>query len=172
LDKTFPTNDCSMCIISPKLVECGRHLNIQIHTLSEVKSIAGAPGNFTVSVEKDALHRSQQMHRLRDLYRVCPVRVSDEFNLGLSEGKAVYRSIPGHSRHLRHQESDRARASGLSGQSQRQATCSSSRAQVSRGPALIMDRLPLRAPSAASVPIPVRPTAAARKWMSPSPSAT
>ena len=37
LDKTFPTNDCSMCIISPKLVECGRHLNIEILTLSEVK---------------------------------------------------------------------------------------------------------------------------------------
>ena len=34
LDKTFPTNDCAMCIISPKLVECGRHLNIQLHTLS------------------------------------------------------------------------------------------------------------------------------------------
>ena len=52
LDKTFPTNDCSMCIISPKLVECGRHLNIEIHTLSEVKAIAGEPGNFTVTVEK------------------------------------------------------------------------------------------------------------------------
>ena len=53
LDKTFPTNDCSMCIISPKLVECGRHLNIQIHTLSEVKAIAGEPGNFTVTVEQE-----------------------------------------------------------------------------------------------------------------------
>ena len=37
LDKTFPTNDCSMCIISPKLVECGRHLNIELLTLTELE---------------------------------------------------------------------------------------------------------------------------------------
>jgi len=46
LDKTFPTNDCSMCIMSPKLVECGRHLNIEILTLSEIESITGEEGNF------------------------------------------------------------------------------------------------------------------------------
>ncbi|MFI5332168.1 MAG: FAD-dependent oxidoreductase, partial [Desulfobaccales bacterium] len=54
LDKTFPTNDCSMCIISPKLVEAGRHLNIEILPLSEVTSIAGEAGNFKVTVEKQA----------------------------------------------------------------------------------------------------------------------
>src|SRR5512136_2922077 len=54
LDKTFPTNDCSMCIISPKLVECGRHLNIQIMPLSEVTAISGEAGNFKVTVEKQA----------------------------------------------------------------------------------------------------------------------
>src|SRR5574340_630343 len=48
LDKTFPTNDCSMCIISPKLVECGRHLNINIHPLTEVQNVSGEPGNLTV----------------------------------------------------------------------------------------------------------------------------
>ncbi len=46
LDKTFPTNDCSMCIISPKLVECGRHLNIEILTLSEVNAISGRAGQL------------------------------------------------------------------------------------------------------------------------------
>ena len=66
LDKTFPTNDCSMCIISPKLVECGRHLNIQIHTLSEVKSIEWGAGEFYGQRgERTPLHRPQQMHRLR-----------------------------------------------------------------------------------------------------------
>src|SRR5512143_1743997 len=45
LDKTFPTNDCSMCIISPKLVECGRHLNIEIHPLTEVAGLRGEPAN-------------------------------------------------------------------------------------------------------------------------------
>ena len=52
LDKTFPTNDCSMCIISPKLVEVGRHLNVEIHTLSEVTGITGGPGNFAVTLEQ------------------------------------------------------------------------------------------------------------------------
>ena len=50
LDKTFPTNDCSMCILSPKLVECGRHLNIKLLTLSEVADVSGTQGNFQVRV--------------------------------------------------------------------------------------------------------------------------
>src|SRR5208282_6714524 len=48
LDKTFPTGDCAMCMISPKMVEVGRHLNIDIHTLAEVTSVSGQSGNFTV----------------------------------------------------------------------------------------------------------------------------
>ncbi|MCG2772044.1 MAG: FAD-dependent oxidoreductase, partial [Desulfobacterales bacterium] len=52
LDKTFPTNDCSMCIISPKLVECGRHLNIEIHTLTDVVAIDGEAGNLSVTLKK------------------------------------------------------------------------------------------------------------------------
>jgi len=44
LDKTFPTNDCSMCILSPKLVECGRHLNIELLTYSDLEKLEGAPG--------------------------------------------------------------------------------------------------------------------------------
>ena len=95
LDKTFPTNDCSMCIISPKLVECGRHLNIQIHTLSEVKAISGEPGNFTVSVEQEPRYIDpSKCTGCGSCAEVCPVRVPDEFNLGLSEGKAVYRLYP------------------------------------------------------------------------------
>jgi len=50
LDKTFPTNDCAMCIMSPKLVEVGRHLNIELLTTSEVAGITGEPGNFSVTV--------------------------------------------------------------------------------------------------------------------------
>jgi NADH:ubiquinone oxidoreductase subunit E/NAD-dependent dihydropyrimidine dehydrogenase PreA subunit len=52
LDKTFPTNDCAMCIISPKLVECGKHLNIEIITNAEVEDIIGEAGNFIVAVKK------------------------------------------------------------------------------------------------------------------------
>ena len=50
LDKTFPTNDCAMCIMSPKLVECSRHLNIEIITWADVESVEGEPGNFKVNL--------------------------------------------------------------------------------------------------------------------------
>ena len=52
LDKTFPTNDCAMCVISPKLVECGRHLNIDMMTNSELVKLEGEAGNFKATVFK------------------------------------------------------------------------------------------------------------------------
>ena len=54
LDKTFPTNDCSMCIVSPKLVEVGRHKNIKLFTHSEVKDLAGDAGSFTATITSRA----------------------------------------------------------------------------------------------------------------------
>ncbi len=54
LDKTFPTNDCSMCILSPKLVEAARHRNIELLTLAEVQGVAGSAGNFEVTVKQQA----------------------------------------------------------------------------------------------------------------------
>lgn len=56
LDKTFPTNDCSTCILSPKLVEAGRHLNIELITYADLESIQGVPGNFTVTIKKRPRH--------------------------------------------------------------------------------------------------------------------
>ena len=52
LDKTFPTNDCAMCTMAPRLVEIGRHRDIEILSLSEVERIEGKPGNFTVTLKK------------------------------------------------------------------------------------------------------------------------
>jgi NADH:ubiquinone oxidoreductase subunit E/NAD-dependent dihydropyrimidine dehydrogenase PreA subunit len=52
LDKTFPTNDCAMCTMAPRLVEIGRHRDIEIITLAEVQSLAGEPGNFRLSVKR------------------------------------------------------------------------------------------------------------------------
>jgi NADH:ubiquinone oxidoreductase subunit E len=52
LDKTFPTGDCATCMVSPKLVECARNLNIEILTLSELVKLEGEPGNFTASVKR------------------------------------------------------------------------------------------------------------------------
>ena len=54
LDKTFPTNDCAMCIIGPKLVECSRHRNIEIITYADVESVEGSEGNFKVKIRKRA----------------------------------------------------------------------------------------------------------------------
>ena len=54
LDKTFPTNDCSMCIVSPKLVECARHPNIELLTYADVEKVQGEAGRFLVSVRKKA----------------------------------------------------------------------------------------------------------------------
>jgi NADH:ubiquinone oxidoreductase subunit E len=52
LDKTFPTNDCAMCTMAPRLVDISRHRDIEIHTLSEVQRVQGQPGNFTVTLGK------------------------------------------------------------------------------------------------------------------------
>ena len=52
LDKTFPTNDCSMCILAPKLVTAGRHPNIQLITNSELKEVKGEAGNFQATILK------------------------------------------------------------------------------------------------------------------------
>ena len=54
LDKTFPTNDCAMCTLAPRMVDCGGHMNIEKLTYSEVESIEGSAGNFKVSIRKKA----------------------------------------------------------------------------------------------------------------------
>jgi len=92
LDKTFPTNDCSMCILSPKLVEAGRHLNIQTLTYSEVTKVEGGPGNFEVTVRK----KSRYVDPLKctgcgECPEVCPVPIKNQFDEGLVDRKAIYR---------------------------------------------------------------------------------
>ena len=95
LDKTFPTNDCSMCIMSPKLVECGRHLNIEMHTLSEVKGIDGEPGNFQVTVEqRPRFIDSAKCIACGICAQKCPKKVRDEFNQGLGDRKSAYVLYP------------------------------------------------------------------------------
>ncbi len=65
LDKTFPTNDCAMCILSPKLVECGRHLNIDILSYSEVEEIEGQAGTvYRNRSEKSQVYRCIQVYRM------------------------------------------------------------------------------------------------------------
>ncbi len=95
LDKTFPTNDCAMCIMSPKLVETGRHLNIDILTMSEVESISGEAGNFTVRLRrKPRFVDVTKCTGCGDCAAACPIVRPDEFNIGLMTRKAVYKRYP------------------------------------------------------------------------------
>ncbi|MBE9471006.1 MAG: FAD-dependent oxidoreductase, partial [Chloroflexi bacterium] len=95
LDKTFPTNDCAMCILSPKLVECGRHLNVEVMTYAELESVEGEAGNFTARVrQKPRYVIVDECTGCGDCAAVCPITRSDQFNAGLSERQAVYRLYP------------------------------------------------------------------------------
>ena len=91
LDKTFPTNDCSMCIMSPKLVDAGRHRNIEILTNAKVEKVEGEPGHFKVLVHKKA--RSVTLEDCKacgDCVKVCPVRIPNDYEQGLVTRAAVY----------------------------------------------------------------------------------
>ena len=91
LDKTFPTNDCSMCILSPKLVDCGRHENIEIITNTEVQGIEGKPGNLIVKALKKPRYVDLELcTSCGDCAEVCPISLPNEFDHGLSERKAIY----------------------------------------------------------------------------------
>lgn len=90
LDKTFPTGDCATCIISPKLVECTRNLNIEILPQSQVEEMTGEPGNFKVKLKQKARFIDiNKCNSCGDCEKVCPVHVPDEFNRGLSKHTAI-----------------------------------------------------------------------------------
>ena len=92
LDKTFPTNDCAICNISPRLVDTGRHLNIEILTNSDVMRIDGQAGNFEVTLRRRPRYiDTAKCVGCGDCAVVCPVSLPDLYEEGLKQRKAVYR---------------------------------------------------------------------------------
>jgi heterodisulfide reductase subunit A-like polyferredoxin len=95
LDKTFPTNDCSMCMISPKLVAVSRHHNIEILTNAEVQELRGEPGRFTVQVHQQPRYVDMlKCTACGECVKVCPIPVPNTFDENLRERRAIYKLYP------------------------------------------------------------------------------
>lgn len=95
LDKTFPTNDCAMCIMSPKLVDAGRHLDISVLTGAELEELTGGPGDFRARMRVRA--RGVDLAKCTacgDCSAACPVEVPSAFDVGLAPRKAIYQLYP------------------------------------------------------------------------------
>ncbi len=95
LSETFPTLDCSQCIMTPKMVEVSKHPKIKVMTYSEIQEISGYVGNFKVKILKKPTYVDPDVCTLCDeCTQVCPVLVPNEFDEGLTGRKAIYIPFP------------------------------------------------------------------------------
>ena len=95
LSETFPTLDCSQCILTPKMVQVSKNKNIRLLTYSEVIGIKGYVGNFDVTIREKPKYVDPDKCKLcGDCVGVCPQSVLDEFNMGLTERKAIFIPFP------------------------------------------------------------------------------
>jgi len=92
LDKTFPTNDCAMCILAPKMIECYRHKSIKVLSYSEVVGVDGELGRFQVKVSRKPRYVDEtKCTGCGECAEKCPVEVLSEFNQGKGKRKAIYK---------------------------------------------------------------------------------
>jgi heterodisulfide reductase subunit A len=95
LDKTFPTLDCSACILTPKMSLAGSHPYVELMSYSQVVDVSGYVGNFKVKIKKKARYVDiDKCTGCGECANSCPVTVPNEFDLGLGQRKAIYRPFP------------------------------------------------------------------------------
>lgn len=95
LSETFPTLDCSQCILTPKMVEVSKHPKIKLMTYSEIQDVSGYVGNFKVKILKKPTYVDPDKCNLCDeCAQVCPIVVPSEFELGLTGRRAIYIPFP------------------------------------------------------------------------------
>ncbi len=95
LDKTFPTGDCAMCMISPRMVESSRHPNIKIHTMAEVTEVSGVAGNFILKINRKARYVDPlKCTGCGVCEKKCPKSIPAEFDQGLAKRKAIFSLFP------------------------------------------------------------------------------
>jgi heterodisulfide reductase subunit A len=95
LSETFPTLDCSQCILTPLMVQVSRHPLIELMTYSEVAEVSGYVGNFTVRITRKPRYvKVEDCTACGDCATACPSPVSNEFDMGLSTRKAIYIPFP------------------------------------------------------------------------------
>jgi heterodisulfide reductase subunit A len=94
LAKTFPTEDCAMCSLAPRLTNAATDSRIHIHALSEVTKVTGPPGEFRVTVHHEPRYISEKCVGCGQCAEACPVVLSNEFDFGVSTRKAVSRPFP------------------------------------------------------------------------------
>jgi len=94
-DKTFPTLDCSACILTPKMSEVGSHPNIELLSYSEVEEVSGYIGNFKTKIRKKARYIDEaKCTGCGVCQEKCPWKADSEFDVGLSKRKAIYIPFP------------------------------------------------------------------------------
>jgi len=93
-DKTFPTLDCSSCILTPKMVSVAQKENVHILSMSDLEEVSGFAGNFRVKIRKGARYVTDACTSCQDCIAVCPVEVPSTFDMGLSTRTAIHKSFP------------------------------------------------------------------------------